>query len=136
MIKTIAHVCLVAKDMVKSIDFYENKLKLKRKFSFRKGPKLIGVYISVGPDNFIEIFQNEKNNPVNTGITHFCLETADIDAAIRELTAAGVECSPKKLGCDQAYQTWIKDPDGNKIELHQYMKNCAQLTGKDCEVDW
>ena len=36
------------------------------------------------------------------------------------LRAQGVESTEMELGGDGAWQAWITDPDGNRIELHQY----------------
>ncbi len=106
-------------------------------FTFEKTGKLYGAYFKAGPErNFIEAFENRDVQPVNTGITHICLETADIDAAIAALTAKGVVCTAKKMGCDRSWQTWLADPDGNKIELHQYTAQSAQLNGGVVQVDW
>jgi hypothetical protein len=34
---------------------------------------------------------------------------------------------PVILGKDHNYQCWVKDPDGNPIELMEYGKNAMQL---------
>ncbi len=138
MITRLAHVCLIVRDLQQTIAFYNGALGLPVHFTFEKTGKLFGAYFKVGPErNFIEAFENPENKPVNTGISHFCLETPDIDAAIRTLAAKGVTCTAKQLGCDQAWQTWLADPDGNKIELHQYTAQSSQLGGGGVlQVDW
>jgi predicted enzyme related to lactoylglutathione lyase len=73
---------------------------------------------------------------VNNGILHFCLETDDIDAVVARLTELGVPVTPKKLGVDNSWQAWLEDPDGNKIEIHQYTPTSTQLTGGTVEADW
>ena len=40
--------------------------------------------------------------------------------------AQGVEVSDAKLGGDNAWQAWITDPDGNRIELHCYTPQSQQ----------
>jgi hypothetical protein len=54
---------------------------------------------------------------------------------VAALAAAGVEATPPKLGCDRSWQTWIRDPDGNRVELHQYTAESSQRTGRDCVLD-
>jgi predicted enzyme related to lactoylglutathione lyase len=44
----------------------------------------------------------------------------DIEQTVRALRARGVEVSEVKMGGDQSWQAWLADPDGNRIELHQY----------------
>jgi lactoylglutathione lyase len=136
MITRIAHVCLNVKDLDASMVFYEKALKLKRKFNFVRKGKPIGAYFEVSKGNYIEMFQKDLTGVTNTGITHFCLETDDIDALAAWLEQSKVKTTAKKLGCDQSYQIWLNDPDGNAIEIHQYTKQSAQLKGGDVEVTW
>ena len=136
MITRLAHVCLNVRDIQRTIAFYRDALGLPLLFRFTKGGRIMGAYFRAGESNFIEAFEKTDVDVKNTGITHFCLETADIDAAIRGLTAKGVACTGKKLGCDRSWQTWLADPDGNAIELHQYTAQSRQHLGGDVEVDW
>ena len=41
--------------------------------------------------------------------------------------ARGVEATDPKLGSDHAWQSWIKDPEGNAIELHAYTPQSWQM---------
>jgi catechol 2,3-dioxygenase-like lactoylglutathione lyase family enzyme len=134
--KRIAHVCLGVKDVDRSIAYYE-KLGLGIRFRFtRKGSKF-GAYMEVSPGSYVEMFEDPSMGPlVNNGILHFCLETDDIDAAVARLTELGVPVTPKKLGVDNSWQAWLEDPDGNKIEIHQYTPASTQFTGGTVEADW
>jgi lactoylglutathione lyase/glyoxylase I family protein len=136
MICRLAHVCLHVSNLQASLDFYEGVLELPRKFQFRKGEQLYGAYLEVGPRNYIELFERPGLAPQNTGIVHFCLETPDIDEAIRTLEQKSVEHTEKKLGADNSWQIWVTDPDGNRIELHQYTDESSQLNGGEVEVNW
>jgi hypothetical protein len=44
--------------------------------------------------------------------------------------------SAEKLGCDDTWQIWLKDPDGNAFEVHQYTPKSMQFTGGTVEADW
>ena len=136
MITRIAHVCINARDLNRSIAFYEKILRLKRKFNFLRGELLIGAYFEICMGNYIEIFENRDAEIVNTGLVHLCLETDDTDELIRWLDKNNIQHTDKKSGCDNSFQIWINDPDGNKIEIHEYTPASAQLTGKDCQVTW
>ena len=58
---------------------------------------------------------------------HLCLETDDIEAAVRELREKGVEVSDAKIEeADKSFQAWFADSEGNKIELHQYTDKSKQ----------
>ena len=50
----------------------------------------------------------------------------DIDETIRALKEAGVEISDAKLGADGSLQAWLTDPEGNRIELHQFLTDSLQ----------
>ena len=127
MFKNLAHVCLNVADITKTIEFYNEKIGLPIKFKFEKAGKVMGVYFEVSKSNFIEAFEKPGLKVNNTGITHFCLETDNIEQFISTMESKGIPCTEKKLECDQSWQTWLKDPDGNKIEIHQYTKESAQL---------
>lgn len=40
----------------------------------------------------------------------------------------------KKMGWDNSWQAWITDPNGIKIELHQYTDKSSQIVGSDCVI--
>jgi hypothetical protein len=37
-----------------------------------------------------------------------------------------VQVTNVSLGSDKSWQAWLSDPDGNKIELHQYTAESKQ----------
>ena len=132
-----AHVCIYVKNLNASIDFY-TKLGFTKCFAFNKNGRLFGVYLEFGGGNFIELFEDAQrgSGAARGSLAHFCLETPDIDAAIKSLASRGIQHTPKKLGSDHTYQIWLKDPDGNDFEIHQYTRESSQITGRDVEADW
>ena len=133
----IAHVCIYVENLERSVEFYA-KLGFRKRFAFNRGGKLFGIYLEFGEGNFVELFEDASRDPGATRgrLAHFCLETPDINAAMRSLEDMGIEFSPNKLGCDSTYQIWLKDPDGNDFEIHQYTPESAQVVGGDVEADW
>ncbi|MDR0330771.1 MAG: VOC family protein [Chitinispirillales bacterium] len=132
----IAHVCIYVENLERSVEYY-SKIGFQKRFAFNKNGKLFGIYLEFGGGNFIEIFEDASRSAEAPGkLAHFCLETPDIDAATESLTARGVEFTPKKLGSDSTYQIWLKDPDGNSFEIHQYTPDSSQIVGIDVEADW
>ncbi len=133
---SLAHVCLNVKNLARSLEYYE-KLGFKPVFKFTRQGKHYGHYLEIGPDQYIEMFENpDLEVPVNTGIVHFCLESDNIDTLIKELDSKGIAHTEKKLGCDNTYQIWLTDPDGNAFEVHQYTEKSMQKTGGEVEADW
>lgn len=133
MITRMAHICLQVKDIQRTIAFYRDGLEFPITFTFKKAGKLKGAYFSIGNRSFIEVF--EVDNPVQSN-SHFCLETDDMDGLIAMATAKGIVCSPKMLGCDHSWQTWLRDPDGNPFEIHEYTERSRQFCGGECEISW
>ena len=133
---SLAHICLNVKNLECSMEFYQ-KLGFKPKFKFTRNGRHYGHYLEVCPEHYIELFENpDMDAPVNTGLVHFCLESKDIDAFVRELDSKGIMHTDKKLGCDNTWQIWLADPDGNAFEVHQYTEDSMQRTGGEVEADW
>lgn len=128
MIKGLAHVCFIVSDLDKSIDFYQHRLGLTPAFDFfdDKGVRF-GLYLHVGERTFLELFVGKVDARADgQSYRHLCLEVDNVDATAAELRTKGVEVSPTKMGGDNSWQAWLTDPDGNRIELHQYTPQSKQ----------
>jgi catechol 2,3-dioxygenase-like lactoylglutathione lyase family enzyme len=128
MITGLAHACFTVEDLDASIEFYVNKLGLGHAFDFvNDQQERFGVYLHVGGRSFIELFAGQVDDPQSKGsYRHLCLEVDDIRATVEVFRQAGVEVEPIKLGSDRSWQAWLTDPDGNRIELHQYTPESKQ----------
>jgi lactoylglutathione lyase/glyoxylase I family protein len=116
---------------------YYQKLGFKPKFAFTRKGKHFGHYLKINSKHYIELFENsDMNAPVNTGLIHFCLECKNLDAFIKKLDSKGISHTDKKLGCDNTWQVWLTDPDGNAFEIHQYTPQSMQKVGGEVEADW
>lgn len=103
-----------------------------------KGVRWI-VYMEMLDGYFIELF-NEVSahienpyNPENYGFTHFSFVVDDIQSFYQELLDKGAEdCIelPPAPTVDRNYAMWIHDPDGNRIEVHQYTEKAMQKIGR------
>ena len=136
MITKLAHTCLQVSDVHRSIEFYSQKLALPVRFTFEKHGKLNGAYFDCGNSSYIEIFEVPFTQVTNTTLVHFCFETDNIDQFIAGMKAKGVDCTEKKIGSDETWQTWLQDPDGNKFEIHQYTPKSFQRAGGVAQVTW
>jgi catechol 2,3-dioxygenase-like lactoylglutathione lyase family enzyme len=135
MIKQLAHTCIISSDLAATEAFYCGALGLGKTFEFIKDGALYGFYLNLGNGTFLEVFAEPAEDRPSR-IRHLCFEVEDIDRAVAELDAKQVVHTEKKLGADQTWQIWIKDPDGIDIEFHQYTEKSSQLTGAACLVDW
>ena len=73
-----------------------------------------GAWINLGDQ---QVHLVEAPVPPNYG-QHFAIRVADLDAAVAELRAQGIEIAdPVTVGANR--QTFLDDPAGNPVELHQ-----------------
>jgi len=139
MIKSIAHICILTRDLDACERFYCGALGLNKKFDFLRNGSVFGFYVEINDHNFIEIFLENDERPLEAAkptVMHFCLEVDDIDATINDIRIAGIEVTDKKLGSDRSWQAWLKDPNEVRIELHQYTDQSSQRLGTNCTVNW
>ena len=125
-IKGLAHVCLGVSDVERALAFYRDKLGFRPAYDFvsDKGEK-IGQCLHLGGRTFLEFFRSSQPPPA--GHPHFCLEVDDIKAAVAELRRRGVQVGEIGKGSDRSWQVWLADPDGNRIELHQFTPDSLQV---------
>lgn len=152
---SIMHVAFFTANMEGMIDFYINKLGLKKKAVVKYGEylhrddrpvmqkiaqsdpeRIFNVYIEIAPGQFIELFTANTDQKEHTkwnehaDYSHFALLVDDIFETKRQLLDAGVETDTDiSKGPTETYQMWIHDPDGNKFEIMQYTENSIQLKG-------
>ncbi|KPK99414.1 MAG: hypothetical protein AMK75_06480 [Planctomycetes bacterium SM23_65] len=128
MVRGIAHICFTVRNLEASVEFYRDKLGLTPAFDYvnERGERS-GMYLHAGARTFIELFKGEVGERVSgQSYQHFCLEVEDVQVAVSELRARGVQITDPKLGNDRSWQAWITDPDGNEIELHGYTPESKQ----------
>ena len=136
MFKRLAHVCIGAVDLAAAESFYVDALGMELAFEFYRAGQRIGFYVKVGETTFLEVFATAAASQNGSALLkHFCLEVEDLDAVISRLRERGIEASAKKLGADNAWQAWITDPSGIRIELMQYSDASTQFTGRAVILD-
>ncbi len=134
MIKQLAHVCISSADLAATARFYFDALGLECGFEFIKDGELCGFYIQLGNNTFIEVFQGQPGTVGN--INHLALEVSDMDGTLTRIQQHRFHVSEKTFGADHSWQAWTEDPDGVRIELHEYTDESLQLRGGQCEIRW
>ena len=129
MITDLGHAAFAVHDLEASLAFYR-QLGLEEAFRLhRPDGSLMLVYLHVGGDRFLELFPHgpEPDPDRVQSFRHVCLLTDDLRGAVEELRGRGVaiEREPKE-GLDANLQAWIRDPDGNPIELMQLSEASPQ----------
>jgi catechol 2,3-dioxygenase-like lactoylglutathione lyase family enzyme len=134
MIRQLAHICVHSADLDKTLWFYTEVLGLDRAFEFERNGELCGYYIRVGNRTFIEVFKGDPGEQGN--IRHVAVEVEDMDRLIERIKSYGVEVGDKRKGSDQSWQVWVVDPNGIRIEFHEYTPQSRQMVGGACSVNW
>jgi catechol 2,3-dioxygenase-like lactoylglutathione lyase family enzyme len=129
MIKGLAHVCFHVRDLEAAEAFYTGKLGFRRAFDFHNAQgKRIGTDLHISGRNFLELFRSEVTPPQPAqGYRHLCLEVDDMAATRADLLAKGIEVTEPKKGSEGSWQAWLKDLEGNTIELHCYTAESKEL---------
>jgi lactoylglutathione lyase len=129
MITDIGHAAFAAHDLDRSLAFYA-LLGINEAFRLnREDGSLMLVYLHVAGDRFVEVFPGgPPPDPERKGsFMHLCLLADDLRATVEDLRAQGVAIERElKLGLDGNWQAWIRDPDGNSIELMQLAEDSPQ----------
>jgi catechol 2,3-dioxygenase-like lactoylglutathione lyase family enzyme len=109
----VHHVSINVRDSATSVRFYTEVLGLSVR-NDRPDFPFGGAWLDVGSQQLHLI---EAPVPEDHG-QHFAIGVDDLDAVVHELRASGVEVpDPKPVGTGR--QTFVHDPDGNTVELHQ-----------------
>jgi glyoxylase I family protein len=76
-----------------------------------------GAWETIGNGAQLHLIECEPSTGehINPMDPHFCVGVEDLDAAVEELQARGIE--HVRIGEGQSSQVWIRDPAGNVIEL-------------------
>jgi lactoylglutathione lyase len=129
VITDIGHAAFAAHDLERALAFYA-LLGIRESFRLHhEDGSLMLIYLHVAGDRFIEVFPNgPPPDPNRKGsFMHLCLLTDDLHAAVAQLRESGIAIEREpKVGLDHNWQAWIRDPDGNPIELMQLVEDSAQ----------
>ena len=124
---SIGHLAFNVQNMEASLKFYKEALGIDKAFSLHgKDGKPWIEYLKVAPNQFIELFYNGTGSQ-NGNFSHLCLKVDDINAATKRVEDAGykIDSGPSQ-GMDGNWQSWVKDPDGTRIELMQISPESPQ----------
>lgn len=115
LVADIHHVSLNVSDTERALQFYRDVLGLKElaRPDFGFG----GAWLDAGQGRQVHLI--EADVPADVG-QHMAFRVDDIDTAISELRAAGIEVpDASAVAGTSIRQTFVRDPDGNRIEFTQ-----------------
>jgi len=122
----ISHAAFYVSDMAKARAFYEGFLGFASPFSIpRKNPGEQLVWIKINDRQSVELFPGGEVAPDADRLYHIAIEVDDADAMLAYLRAKGIAGLPptatSPLGKIGNKNFTIKDPNGNGVEIVQYM---------------
>jgi catechol 2,3-dioxygenase-like lactoylglutathione lyase family enzyme len=114
------HLALKVKDIARSRAFYQNILGMEVVWE----PDAENLYLSLGKDNLALHQIPAGTSLIQQGahpLDHFGFIVANkegVDIAATKIMSAGVEIiKPVRLHRDGSYSFYVKDPDGNLIQI-------------------
>ena len=140
IVESLGHVGLAVSDEKPALHFYVDLLGLKEAFrlNFPDGRTDL-IYLRVGDTNtYVELFPGRKTPvpPGTTTVNHLGLFVRDLQATLHALKDRGYPLPDdaferaKKLQADNTLLYFVKDPDGNRIELSQLRPDSLQVTSR------
>ena len=139
IVESLGHVGLEISDLKPALHFYVDQLGLKEAFRLNKPdgtPNLIYLRVA-DTSTFIELFPGRKPSvPPGTTINHLGLFVKDLQASLHALKDRGYPLpadafeKAKKIQADNTLLYFLKDPDGNKVELSQLRPDSMQVTSR------
>jgi catechol 2,3-dioxygenase-like lactoylglutathione lyase family enzyme len=109
----VHHVSVNVTDVDAAIAFYTDVLGFELRDD-RPDFGFGGAWLSVGDQ---QLHLLEAPAPQNLG-QHFAVQVPDLDAAIAEVRAKGVDVTDASP-VGEGLQAFLNDPSGNGVELHQ-----------------
>ena len=119
------HVAIIVSDYQKAREFYVEKLGfpvLRENFRPDKGDWKLDLQFGAGE---LEIFAipgapPRPSYPEAQGLRHLAFRVDDIQVAVLQLKAQGIECEPIRWDTyTERRFTFFHDPDGLPLELHE-----------------
>lgn len=129
-----SHIALTSEDPFRIEEWYIKNFNFKRARLIPLGDDNQIIFIKNAQNFYIEIFRTEENSPINPpendgyhfkGFRHIAFQVDDIDLALKGIKDYQVSLGP--ISFDDfipGWRTvWIKDPDGNIVEVSQGYKD-------------
>ena len=121
----IHHVAIICSDYRSAKEFYVEKLGLPlTREVYREARRDYILTLLVG-DVEVELFIMENpparvTNPEARGLRHLAFYVENIETAVAELNAKGIETEPIRVDpYTNTRMTFFRDPDGLPLELHE-----------------
>ena len=113
-VKHVNHVVTMVRDAQRSIPFYCSLLGFTQIPSMVDNPNITWLQLPSGV--MLHLIESEEA-PARPENVHHAFEVEDFDAASRVLQAKGIQIERSGVRKDGQSFLFIRDPDGNRVEL-------------------
>lgn len=119
------HVALTIKDLEISLPFYESNFGFKEIKRFRRDDMGATGCMIENENIIIELWQYDnfkegtKEDMSFGGIKHIAFTEDYVEAVYNRFTEKGIVCGPLRKGASGGVYFFLKDPDGNEIEIYK-----------------
>lgn len=121
----IAHIALRASDLDREVNFL-GKLGFEESFTNVEEGKILQVFVKINDLQFIEVYpQTDPSQPL--GILHVGYEAVDLEGLNKRYVQHGLKPTSVATAPSGNLLFSLHDPDGNTIELTQYMPDSRQM---------
>jgi lactoylglutathione lyase len=140
-VQYLGHAAISVSDIDKSINFYSHQLGLTEVFRMTRPDGVLWiVYFRVNNNNFVELFPGAEKRPdvptKQAGFDHLGFFVKDLQATLHIIQDRGYPLpadafkEAAKVRADGTMMYFIKDPDGNRIELSQIPPDSKQAKSR------
>ena len=133
-IQGIAHYCIVQSDMEAGLHFYCDVLGLTRSHQVVNPDGTVTQNVlRVNDMSFVELSYEEEGlhyalDGPQKGYDHACFYVDNLDEYVEKIRALGAPIDKEpRYGKTGHYLAWTHDPDGNRIEIFQYVPGAAGM---------
>ncbi len=121
----IAHIALRASDLDREVNFL-GKLGFEESFTNVEQGRILQVFVKINDLQFIEVYpQTDPSQPL--GVMHVCYEADDLKGLNKLYVQHGLKPTPVETATAGNLLFSVHDPDGNTIELTQYLPESRQM---------
>jgi catechol 2,3-dioxygenase-like lactoylglutathione lyase family enzyme len=122
--RALNHIGIVVDDYDAAYAFYTRTLGLKEAYTVERDVGPLLTYLQLDRETFVELIPARGDQ--TTGVTHFGMEVADIDAFVQRLRSQGVEVADPGVTPANARFVRIRDTDNVEIEVMEFGPEASQ----------
>ena len=112
------HVGISTRHYDDALAFYKGTLGAKDAFTIRNPDGTVRLmYLQLSRDTFVELLPVGADQPA--GVTHFGIETDDVETSVANLRAHGLNVADPTVGVSKSRVGRATDPDGVQVEIMQ-----------------